>query len=1502
MRPKSRDDFRIAIICALPLEAEAVEALFDEHYDRLGEYYGRQPGDTNIYINGRIGKHDVVLCCYDYMRKRGGASGLQLRYVGIELVLLVGICGGAPPPPEYQELFLGDVIISASVIECDFGRQYPSGSHRKTIRDTPGRPSREAQVLLNGLRAETARSELQNQTQQYLHMLQQTGPKWGRPRVNDILFEASYLHKHSSHASPPGCTCFRSDLLDEICGEALRKDCDDLGCDKGQAIRYREVSEAIQTSIYIGTVASTDVVIKSGQNRDAIARHQGVIGFEIESPGVWEGAPCIFIKGVCDYADSHRNKSWQAYAAATGASAAKAFLEYWQSGSGVKKGLQEGPFNDSNDEENGEEQEQWDSVLRSRRMYGECLNCGYLNHSEKKCYLKCGRCQKNDHGQRNCPNRIRPAGGHYKANRDADLEECIDKPQEINFTKASAEVTKVAKDNPEQHHDEHSVESPPPSTIFDESGRTRQTLSSTGTTFHGPTLPSLDIPLTSKAGIECSNSNEDFGHNSEFEQHCGREDFDTETTCSVDSIPDDQKFCYMRAFATQLNNDLICDSERSAISNIDYSYLSSVLKAFAWKLHGESSNPFQWEASATLRQKQNEIMNLLVSGEDQAEKEEDESPRSSSFKKPQDLVSDWINNVEHNSPFEEGSDLNENYPEDSKDPFLSELPNYEKFIRESDAYQWLLLKLRQHGQLPLSEFTSVSEIGTMVWKSLRVQKPLHRISRRRGSLVAMEFQLDWTPMSYLNDIAFASSDSFPERVLCLTGTQSEAQATTVIEYLRQTWPVSGEHTIRIIRQLISLPRGQNLIYQLPGPNAAKIRAHIHPSSQCFISVTGSLYLVAEIAEQIAWLTSALQASPNSQGVVTCYPRMENLDVRAEDKRASDIVVVGSCQMVFDFEDKSKRSNSAGFCWGPLFSNITLIGEYPIPLRPFVNTGLEISLSTMAYLARSQQVVQWGERIMIKGFNSLLVATSATDSITVWHLFLNKCPDKRISYIDWRLETLESTMTEKHSLRFLERTRHIVGWCSNITDFCGHSMAPKAISGCGLPKPPATVVIDRLYIEAGSEAVAGLSISLNKKNQPFWLERENDYPSLLKWISNQAIIFYDVSEHRAWLVDGASALLHLLRTSLYLDENDPESTYNWIFNMREMKDTWDDCAGRLAALKTLKHPENLRLKLYVKNPGSPVEQFMTIRERVSKLMHSFEILVDLQAKASSQDGIRISQTLNFHKGIPGFDILDIVSPLGPIHTRIKHLSSLGPGWIDLIPSLEATTIFGNGFGDLIQPNDPSAVCGGWKSIPTDKEYMTASVSTIKMLYQKRLHRSEPGLGLGELTSKIMWSAECNPFKSCGCLQARSVGTDCHLNPVQYLLPRSSWRSSIIPKRLAPIDLEKLEEKGAVVFGHLSFLGKPQEENKDKEAGKQPSSRYERSSSQGNTGTSTTVSVESQLTRSTGITQPSLESSIGKDTGMKKSSNSKKEDKRHMKASVVSRLLAKIPGFKDPGAGN
>jgi nucleoside phosphorylase len=290
VQPKSKDDFAIAICCVLPVEVEAVESLFDDIY---GNTYGKQPADGNSYVNGRIGNHNVVLCLFPGPGKLLAARAvvsLRVSYPGIRLVLRVGICGGAPHPSENQQIFLGDILISDSLIAHDFGSQYPNSFVRKgLVGYTLGGSHPEIQALLNGLNAaRSRRRSFERDTLQHLFQLQQKATHWQHPYLEDVLF----------------------------------------GHDEKQVIRRRGRLGATPT-VHIGTIASGDMVIKSAQHRDKLVEEEKVIGFVMEGIGMWESSPLIFVNGVCDYADSHKSKEWQYYAAASAASAAKALLSYF---------------------------------------------------------------------------------------------------------------------------------------------------------------------------------------------------------------------------------------------------------------------------------------------------------------------------------------------------------------------------------------------------------------------------------------------------------------------------------------------------------------------------------------------------------------------------------------------------------------------------------------------------------------------------------------------------------------------------------------------------------------------------------------------------------------------------------------------------------------------------------------------------------------------------------------------------------------------------------------------------------------------------------------------------------------------------------------------------------------------------------------------------------------------------------------------------------------------
>ena len=76
-----------------------------------------------------------------------------------------------------------------------------------------------------------------------------------------------------------------------------------------------------------GTIASGNQVIKDGLTRDRLSSELGgVLRFEMEAAGLMNSFPCLVIRGICDYADSHKNKRWQGYAAATAAACAKEVL------------------------------------------------------------------------------------------------------------------------------------------------------------------------------------------------------------------------------------------------------------------------------------------------------------------------------------------------------------------------------------------------------------------------------------------------------------------------------------------------------------------------------------------------------------------------------------------------------------------------------------------------------------------------------------------------------------------------------------------------------------------------------------------------------------------------------------------------------------------------------------------------------------------------------------------------------------------------------------------------------------------------------------------------------------------------------------------------------------------------------------------------------------------------------------------------------------------------
>ncbi|KAF4966342.1 hypothetical protein FSARC_5970 [Fusarium sarcochroum] len=329
---KNREDFHIAIVCALALEYNAVSRIIDEFWDDA--ILGRSAGDPNTYSVGRIADSNVVLVLLSGMGKVSAASAtasLRSSFSNLELVLVTGICGGVPKPHANEELLLGDVIISKAVVQHDLGRRYPDRFEIKdTLDDRLGRPTRNIRNFIALFETDRARDRLEEKAALNLGELQSRA-KGKRRAANyqypgadkDHLFNSSYLHKHHSTCN----TC--SDSSDNVCEASRKLSCRELGCDEQQLIQRDRLTskDAQDPFVFIGHLGSGDAVIKSGQERDRLAQAHNLIAFEMEGAGVWDEIPCIIVKGVCDYADSHKNKDWQNFAAATAAALSKALIE-----------------------------------------------------------------------------------------------------------------------------------------------------------------------------------------------------------------------------------------------------------------------------------------------------------------------------------------------------------------------------------------------------------------------------------------------------------------------------------------------------------------------------------------------------------------------------------------------------------------------------------------------------------------------------------------------------------------------------------------------------------------------------------------------------------------------------------------------------------------------------------------------------------------------------------------------------------------------------------------------------------------------------------------------------------------------------------------------------------------------------------------------------------------------------------------------------------------------
>lgn len=224
--------------------------------------------------------------------------------------LMVGIGGGAPSPK--HDIRLGDIVVSmptngqGGVLQYDFGKTIQDQSfHLTRFLDKP--PTLLC-AAANGLKAqyESEGHMLDDAVSKILEKRRRLRKNYERPDpASDVLYQS-----HIVHAGRDEEPCITRCGNDPSClvSRVLRGDEDD------------------NPTVHYGLIASANQLMKDALIRDRLSAEKNVLCFEMKAAGLVNDFPCLVFRGICDYADSHKNSKWQGYAAIVAAAYPKDLL------------------------------------------------------------------------------------------------------------------------------------------------------------------------------------------------------------------------------------------------------------------------------------------------------------------------------------------------------------------------------------------------------------------------------------------------------------------------------------------------------------------------------------------------------------------------------------------------------------------------------------------------------------------------------------------------------------------------------------------------------------------------------------------------------------------------------------------------------------------------------------------------------------------------------------------------------------------------------------------------------------------------------------------------------------------------------------------------------------------------------------------------------------------------------------------------------------------------
>jgi hypothetical protein len=324
-------------------------------------------------------------------------------------------------------------------------------------------------------------------------------------------------------------------------------------------------------------------------------------------------------------------------------------------------------------------------------------------------------------------------------------------------------------------------------------------------------------------------------------------------------------------------------------------------------------------------------------------------------------------------------------------------------------------------------------------------------------------------------------------------------------------------------------------------------------------------------------------------------------------------------------------------------------------------------------------------------------------------------------------------------------------------------------------------LEGFNISRGKAITMGPIFSLGKKDVVARFSSSNTYRAKVFSANRLNVVLYDIDDRRAWLVDGANALLHLTRTQLsqkeYRDDHPARDEFPYA-------DPSQDHDTALTALLYIGDSDPLLTR--ETSPAGSVSSDEPKMGLKSLVLDNWEILEQIQDHQIEVSGPGMPVQVSDRDKLEGFGFMDIAAGERNIKPRIATLEHSGRAWSGFTREIEAVTLMARGFGELMKPTGRgNRLCPGWEQVPKSRDYLVARLSHLHDICERLGDANFKPL---ELVQGLYWHQGDALFEPC---DGERCAKSC--DRVQVLLPDIETRTK---KLAAPFDGPLT---GAVIFG-------------------------------------------------------------------------------------------------------